>query len=94
MVNSSIPSAAQVGQILRDLLVEARSREEVADWAAKWVRADTPEVHDSATWEALRELSGADLKVSPTEYLHSEADFHRWLDDLENSSEMNQEGEP
>lgn len=40
-------------------------------------------MEDPIVWNALRELSGADLMISPVDYLHGEDDFHQWLDRLE-----------
>ena len=59
------------------------TREEAADWAAAWVREPEPTVQDPVVWEALKQLSGADLRESPVDYLHSDADFHEWLDLVE-----------
>jgi hypothetical protein len=46
-----------------------------------------PDVQDPVAWEGLKQLAGADLRVSPTEYLHGESDFHSWLDRLELAGE-------
>jgi hypothetical protein len=63
------------------------TREQVADWAARWIREAAPAVEDPLTWQALKELAGADLRTSPTDYLHGESDFHAWLDALEVADE-------
>ena len=73
-------------EALVGLLTEERTREEVANWAAEWVRMDDPGVEDTVVWVALRQLAGADLQTAPGEYLHHDADFHVWLDELENAS--------
>lgn len=72
---------------LLDLLAGRTTREEVADWAVEWVREPRPDVHDPVVWEALTQMAGADLRVSPTAYLHGESDFHAWLDALELADE-------
>lgn len=77
------PTRAEVRERLLDLLSSRCTREEVADWAASWIREATPDVSDAVVWSALKELSGADLKSGPDEYLHEESDFHQWLDRLE-----------
>jgi hypothetical protein len=79
------PSRQDVKKRLVDLLTEAKTREEVADWAAEWIRMDDPDVEDSVVWSALRHLAGADLQTAPGEYLHHDPDFHAWLDELENA---------
>lgn len=77
------PSREVLRTRLLDLLAGRATREEVADWAVEWVRDPMPDVQDPIAWEALKQLAGADLRVSPTDYLHSEVDFHSWLDQLE-----------
>ena len=82
------PSRALLKERLLDLLAGRATRAEVADWAVKWVRETVPVVDDLVAWAALKELAGADLRVSPTEYLHDESDFHEWLDRLEEDSDL------
>jgi hypothetical protein len=69
--------------MLLDLLTGRRSRDEVANWAGTWVYEPFPAVEDDLVWSTLQELVGADLKISSSEYLHNEADFHEWLDRVE-----------
>jgi hypothetical protein len=92
MVTSLVPSVPQIRQALLDLLTGRRSREDVAGWAGQWVNASIPTVDDPVVWKALGELAGADLRVSPHEYLHSDADFHLWLDNLEVGSAADPDG--
>ncbi|SDS63326.1 hypothetical protein SAMN04489812_2509 [Microlunatus soli] len=82
----SVPDRDSVRERLLALLSGRMSREEVADWANPWVTADDPSIEDSVVWEALKELAGADLKVSPSAYLHGEDDFHAWLDAIETAN--------
>jgi len=77
------PTRNEVRDRLLDLLSGRCTREEAADWAAPWIRESTPDVSDAVVWAALKQLSGADLKSGPNEYLHEESDFHQWLDRLE-----------
>lgn len=81
------PDRAQVRQRLLDLISSRVTREVVATWASQWVTQDDPDVDDPIVWNALRDLSGADLKVNPVDYLHSESDFHEWLDRVEAGDE-------
>ena len=80
------PSRQDVKERLLALVSGAKSREEVADWAAEWVRQKNPG-GDSAVWSALCHLAGADLQTDPGEYLHHDPDFHAWLDEFENATE-------
>jgi hypothetical protein len=77
------PSRDQVRKQLLDLLAGRLTREQVADWASEWIREPEPTVQDLVVWEALKQLLGADLRESPLDYLHSDADFHEWLDRVE-----------
>lgn len=81
------PSRDLLKARLLDLLAGRTTPEEIADWAVEWVRDPFPDVHDPVVWEALRQMAGADLRVSPTAYLHGESDFHAWLDTLELAEE-------
>lgn len=81
------PDRAAVRERLLDLLTGRASREEVATWASVWVNQDDPPVEDPIVWDALRDLAGADLQVSPVDYLHGESDFHEWLDRVEAAEE-------
>ncbi|MDY7095747.1 MAG: hypothetical protein SX243_22460 [Acidobacteriota bacterium] len=79
------PSRAEIENRLVELLAGKQSREEVADWASKWIRAEEPGVDDPAVWKALNELAGADLKTIDRPYLHEEVDFRAWLEELQAS---------
>lgn len=82
------PDRAAVRERLLDLLAGRESREGVAAWASTWVTQDDPDVEDPIVWNALRELSGADLMISPADYLHGEDDLHQWLDRLEGDEDL------
>jgi hypothetical protein len=83
-----VPGREHVRQQLLDLLAGRISREEVADWASTWVRKPESSVEDPVVWEALKQLAGADLRESPLDYLHSESDFHEWLDRVEEAGQQ------
>jgi hypothetical protein len=83
VTSPEVPSREQVRQKLLDLLAERVSREEVATWADTWVVEEHARVDDRIVWKALKQLSGADLRVNTTDYLHNEADIHDWLDRVE-----------
>lgn len=81
------PERAAVRERLLDLLAGRASREEVAAWASTWVIQEDPAVEDPVVWNALCDLVGADLKISPVDYLHGEDDIHEWLDRVETGDE-------
>ena len=83
MTAPAAPTREQVRQRLQDLLSGRLSREEAAEWAAAWVREAEPAVDDLVVWEALKKMTGADLRSNPIDYLHTDSDFHDWLDQLE-----------
>lgn len=84
-MTSALPSRPTVRAHLHDLATGKATREEVADWAQPWVIGAEPdvEVWDHVVWRALTQLCGADLRVSPTDYLHSILDFICWLNDFD-----------
>jgi hypothetical protein len=82
---TEFPSRDEVRQKLLDVLTGRTSRETAASWADTWVVEEHPRVDDVVVWKALKELSGVDLRVNATDYLHSEADIHLWLDRVENA---------
>lgn len=74
-------SAEQVATAFADLISGARSREAIAAWAKGYLTDDPDEVSylppskEEALWDALTYLVGVDLKTSPSQYLHTVADF-------------------
>ena len=80
------PSRTEIETRLVELLAGKQSREEVANWASQWIRAEEPGVDDPAVWKALNELAGADLITIDRPYLHEEVDFRAWLEELRTSS--------
>jgi hypothetical protein len=81
------PVPQEVETKLLDLIEGRCTREEAEDWALQWVAADDPEVEHDGVWEALMALAGAGLKTGPSAYLHGEADFSAWLDELRGSTQ-------
>ena len=88
MTSSELPSRDEVRQKLLDVLAGRATREDAASWADTWVIESDPDVNDFVVWRALKRLSGIDLRVNATDYLHSEADIHQWLDPVENAIEQ------
>lgn len=81
------PSRPEVHRVLLDVLASRVSREQAADWASSWVDAPEPGVNDPVVWEALADLVGVDLRVSPGDHLHTESDIHAWLDRVEGAGQ-------
>ena len=79
------PIRADVREKILTLISGDQSRQSVADWAAQWVRLSEPDVEDRVVWKAIKRLAGADLRTSPTTYLHRDEDFVTWLRDLGDS---------
>lgn len=77
------PSRAEVRRRLHDLLRGHATADEVATWARPWVVTSDPIITELAVWEALTSLSGADIRVSKSDYLHGDPDFQSWLEALE-----------
>jgi hypothetical protein len=77
------PSRELVHERLLGLLSGRFSPDEVAEWAAPWVRDRNSGFVDPVVWRALIQLSGADVRESPVEYLHSVPDFQQWLSEFE-----------
>jgi hypothetical protein len=81
-----LPSAQETEVKLVALADGSASREEVADWASPWVIGDDiPRDYDRRVWNALLALCGADLKDTPTTYLHGAQNFRDWLAEFRNT---------
>lgn len=78
-----LPSREEVEAKIRNLLNGILAHEDVAVWASQWTTQFAPRVNDPTVWEALLSLSGADTLEGPGVYLHTEPDFHAWLDELQ-----------
>lgn len=77
------PSRHDVQRRLILLLAGDISREEASAWAEQWILSDTM-ISDPVTRDAIHELAGSDLRMTPSDdYMHSEVDFHEWLDKVE-----------
>jgi len=73
-----------------ELVLENKlSREEVSDWAYKWMMVlenkegwETTD-YDILVFQGLTTVYGMDLVNSPTEYLHCEEDIRDWVKELQ-----------
>jgi hypothetical protein len=52
---------------------------DAADWATGAMAGDDPALEVPANWQALDQLSGADLMSAPGTYLHGQEDFAAWI---------------
>lgn len=80
------PTRSEVEEKLVGLLEERYSREEVSSWAERWIALPEPGIDDPVVWNALNELSGADMISTDRPYLYEEADFQAWLAELKGTS--------
>ncbi len=82
----NVPTRPEVEARLALLIENEETRVEVAEWASEFITYDDPEIYppvdDSVVWKAIDQLSGADLEVSPGEFLHGQEDFRAWLQEL------------
>jgi hypothetical protein len=81
------PSRVEVEGHLAALAEGRLSPEEVSHWARPLVVDDSthPTPMDWEVWQMLEALIGADLRVTPNDYLHGVADFEKWLADFRRS---------
>lgn len=75
-----------VADVLADLVLGDRSREEVTQWALALMRLQdegalvyAPPQAEEAIWHAIEFLLGADLKESADEYFHELEEFEEYL---------------
>jgi len=77
------PSRVEIIDKLKGLISGKNTREEVSSWASVWAFAKADDVSDQVALEALERLASADLVSTDRPYLYQEADFVRWLEDIE-----------
>ncbi len=72
--------------IFKDLLLQTRSREDIASWAVSMMQKEDqrllryePISDEDRIWSALQYLAGVDLKESENVYLHSMDDIESFL---------------
>ncbi|WP_314253433.1 hypothetical protein [Streptomyces sp. DSM 40907] len=74
-------------RMIESLISGEYTREEVADWAMIWVSEREQEVSDLSLFDVLSTLSGADMKISPDEYMHGIEDFTAWLAEAQKAAD-------
>jgi hypothetical protein len=83
---SYVPTREECDAKLTSLINDKISREEIAEWAARWVRMDHPNMQNGAVWKMLRRASGADLISIDRPYLYGKEDFLAWRAELRKES--------
>ncbi len=78
----TLPTRQDIAAQLCELIAGRKTREEVSAWAVQYIRGDRPRVTDTAAWEALKTLGGADIRADLDHYLYDEADFKKWAEEL------------
>lgn len=81
-------SLHEVQKRLQELLAGGATRRETAEWAQRLIREPLPGIADDDVRQAVERLGAADLGGEPGSFLYSEADFHQWLDDVENAIDL------
>ncbi|UMP04235.1 hypothetical protein [Amycolatopsis sp. EV170708-02-1] len=79
----TVPSRAEVREVLRALAEGAITPAQADDWARPWMVEDGIRIEDELVLQALSRLFGADLMASPSSYLHGPADFRAWLEEFD-----------
>lgn len=75
------PNIQTILEKLNEILVGNLSREDVTDWAMKYVEDDEMQITDLKAWELLKQVGGIDLIESPDNYLYSDDDIRKWISD-------------
>ena len=84
------PNIRDIITKLELVLENQLSREEVSEWAYKWMMISENEEgwetteYDILVFQGLTKVYGMDMLNSPTEYLHCEEDIRDWVKELQN----------
>lgn len=57
------------------------ARQSPSSWAEQWIDRDDPPIYNRKLWHILNAIAGANLKING-EYIHSNADYQKWLEAL------------
>lgn len=80
-------------KILKGLADGDISREEAANWASRWVQlveAADKDIDDHIVWDAIENLTAADLKTTDRPYLLGSEDFKNWYDEFVRKTEIDE----
>ncbi|NSC23543.1 DNA-binding protein [Streptomyces albus subsp. chlorinus] len=72
----------EIAERLQALATGEGSPEEASAWALAMMEGDAPELEDENVWNALDQLSGADLMMDPETPMHSEEQYRQWLQEF------------
>lgn len=73
------PNLETILDKLNDILVGNLSREDVTEWAMKFIEDDDLHIEDFEAWEFLKQVGGVDMIESPDSYLYTEDDIRLWI---------------
>jgi hypothetical protein len=77
------PTMEEVITKIKMVLERKSTREEVADWAWKYVTDDSLVLEDKKLRDLLDCAAGVDIPVSPGKYLFHEEDIKYWIRQFE-----------
>lgn len=79
MANGKAPTLSKILKKLELVLEGDLTREEVSDWAGKYVLDEELRIEDEKVSSLLDIVFGIDTKVSPHEYLHTDIQIMEWI---------------
>ncbi|WP_346243230.1 hypothetical protein MKZ19_11405 [Shouchella clausii] len=78
------PTKNEIINKLKLVLQNKLTKEEVADWASKYVMTYDHLVTDLAVFKFLIVVSGLDTLESPGEYMYDDSDIKDWINKYSN----------
>jgi len=75
------PTYKEIINKLEKILMQESTREEITDWAMRFINDDDIEITDFGAWELLKTAGGVDVIKHPEEYLYSYDDIRKWITD-------------
>jgi hypothetical protein len=85
MTTSLEPTKENIIKLLKAVLSKEITREDVSNWANKYITSDFPEIEDNELWEFIKIIGGCDIKETLTEYSYSNDDIKSWIEEINNS---------
>ncbi|PAD10206.1 hypothetical protein CHH78_02505 [Shouchella clausii] len=73
------PTKKEIIDKLELVLQNKLTKEEVADWASKYVMTDDHPVNDLTVFRFLKTVSGLDTLLGPEEYMYDDEDIKDWI---------------
>lgn len=78
------PAKQEIIDKLELVLQNKLTKEEVADWASKYVVTDDYPVTDLTVFRFLKTVSGLDTLLAPGEYMYDDGDIKNWMNKYSN----------